>query len=59
MNFNVVQEVGTGYNKQYLVELTIEGYPSSRGQDYSIKGAEQSASQKAWLKINGESLEKA
>jgi ribonuclease-3 len=59
LNFTVVQEIGNGYNKQYLVELDIEGQPSSRGQDYSIKGAEQSASQKAWLKINGESLEKA
>jgi len=59
LTFNVVEEIGNGYKKQYLVELVIEGQPSTRGQDYSIKGAEQSASRIAWLKISGESLEKA
>ena len=59
LNFNILQEIGNGYKKQYLVELTIEGQPWARGQDYSIKGAEQNASEKAWQKINGESLEKA
>ena len=44
--------------QQYLVELTIEGLQPARGQDYSIKGAEQNASEKVWQKINGESLEK-
>jgi ribonuclease-3 len=59
LSFNILQEIGNGYKKQYLVELTIEGQPLARGQDYSIKGAEQNASEKAWQKINGESLEKA
>ena len=59
MSYNVLREIGNGYKKQYLVELAIEGQPFSRGQDYSIKGAEQNASEKAWQKINGESLEKA
>lgn len=56
MSFNVLEEIGSGYKKQYLVELVVEGDALSRGQDYSIKGAEQSASQKAWQKINGEPL---
>ncbi|MEI7490784.1 MAG: ribonuclease III [Bacteroidota bacterium] len=56
--FNVLEEIGTGYKKQYLVELVVEGQPLARGQDYSIKGAEQNASEKAWQKINGDSLEK-
>jgi len=56
MVFNVLEEIGSGYKKQYLVELVVEGESLSRGQDYSIKGAEQGASQKAWHKINGEPL---
>lgn len=56
MTFNVLEEIGSGYKKQYLVELVVEGEPIARGQDYSIKGAEQSASQKACQKINAESL---
>ena len=59
LSFNVLEEIGTGYKKQYLVELVVEGQPLSRGQDYSIKGAEQNASEKAWQKLSGESLEKA
>ncbi len=58
MNFNVIREIGSGYKKQYLVELIVEDQPLSKGQDYSIKGAEQNASEKAWQKIIGESLEK-
>lgn len=56
--FNVLEEIGSGYKKQYLVELILEGQPLARGQDYSIKGAEQNASEKAWQKINQESLER-
>ncbi len=59
LSFNVIGEIGSGYKKQYLVELFIEGQPLARGQDFSIKGAEQNASEKAWQKINTESLEKA
>ncbi|MCX6286933.1 MAG: ribonuclease III [Bacteroidetes bacterium] len=55
-SYNVLEEIGTGYKKQYLVELVVEGQPIARGQDYSIKGAEQNASEKAWQKINGDSL---
>jgi ribonuclease-3 len=49
--FNVVDEIGTGYKKQYIVEIEIDNLPVSRGQDYSIKGAEQLASEKAWTKL--------
>lgn len=59
LSFNVLEEIGSGYRKQYLVELLVEGQPVSKGQDYSIKGAEQNASEKAWLKLSAESLEKA
>lgn len=55
--FMVVDEVGSGYKKQYIVELQIDGEPIARGQDYSIKGAEQNAAEKSWQKINGETID--
>ena len=50
--FNVVDEIGSGYKKQYIIEIEIDNMPLSRGQDYSIKGAEQLAAEKAWTRIN-------
>jgi ribonuclease III len=55
--FMVVDEVGSGYKKQYVVELQIDGELIARGQDYSIKGAEQNAAEKSWQKINGETID--
>jgi len=55
-SYNLLEEIGTGFKKQYVIELCIEGIPMAKGQDYSIKGAEQSASEKAWQKISGENL---
>ena len=49
--FSVAGEVGTGYQKQYIIEILIDNQPFTRGQDYSIKGAEQNASEKAWNKL--------
>lgn len=50
--FNIVEEVGSGYKKQYIIEVVFDNSPIARGQDYSIKGAEQLAAEKAWAKIN-------
>jgi len=55
--FNVVEEVGSGYKKQYVVELIVDGEAIARGQDYSIKRAEQNAAEKSWQKINGETID--
>jgi ribonuclease-3 len=55
--FMVVDEVGSGYKKQYIVELVVDGEAIARGQDYSIKGAEQNAAEKSWQKINGETID--
>ena len=55
-SYNVLEEIGIGFKKQYVIELCIQGIPMAKGQDYSIKGAEQSASEKAWQKISGENL---
>jgi len=54
--FQVLQETGSGFKKQYIVELLIDDNPLSQGQDYSIKGAEQLASEKAWMKLTPDSL---
>ena len=53
--FNVLETTGTGYKKQYIIEVMIDDLAMSRAQDYSIKGAEQLAAEKAWSKINEES----
>ncbi len=46
LEFKVVDEVGTGYNKQYIVESLIDQVVLGRGQDFSIKAAEQQAAEK-------------
>ena len=53
--FTVVQEVGAGYHKQYVVDVRIDDEVAGQGRDYSIKGAEQNAAMKAveQLGING------
>lgn len=48
LGYNVVEVIGTGYNKQYKVELTIDNETFAFGQDHSIKAAEQLASEKAY-----------
>jgi ribonuclease-3 len=55
LEFIVVQEVGAGYHKQYVVDVLINNEVVGTGRDYSIKGAEQNAAMKAveQLGING------
>jgi ribonuclease-3 len=55
LNFQVVEETGNGYRKQYIIELLVDNQPVARGQDYSIKGAEQNAAEKAWAKLSEQS----
>jgi ribonuclease-3 len=45
LEFKVVEEIGEGYGKQYLVEVYIDSEPFARSQDFSIKGAEQRAAE--------------
>lgn len=47
LEFKVIEEIGEGHRKQYLVELYIDNEPVSRGLDFSIKAAEQVAAEKA------------
>ncbi|MBS4057139.1 MAG: ribonuclease III [Bacteroidales bacterium] len=46
IEFRVISELGEGYKKQYLVEIHLDGVPHAKGQDFSIKGAEQMAAEK-------------
>jgi ribonuclease III len=54
IEFKVMEEIGNGYGKQYLVELQVNNKPYSTGTDYSIKGAEQIAACKALEKLQPE-----
>ncbi len=47
IEFCVVEEVGTGYHKQYVVDVLVNNEPAGTGRDFSIKGAEQNAAMKA------------
>ena len=50
--FIVDNEVGEKHKKQYVVSAYIDGRPVATSQDYSIKGAENLAAEKAWNKID-------
>lgn len=47
IEFNIVDEIGEGYKKLYVVEIVINNKLICKGQDFSIKGAERLASEKA------------
>lgn len=52
LQFNVITEVGNGCNKQYLVEIKVEDNICATGQDFSIKGAEKIAAEKAYTSLH-------
>jgi len=49
--FKVIDEIGEKQHKQYLVAVVIDGKNISQAQDYTIKGAEKLASEKAWQQL--------
>lgn len=52
LEFIVADTIGNGFQKQYIVNVVLEGKVVCKGQDYSIKGAEQNAAMKTLSKIN-------
>lgn len=48
VEYNVVEEEGSGHNKQYVVELRIDDQSYGTAKDYSIKGAEKIISENTW-----------
>jgi ribonuclease-3 len=51
VDFNVIDEIGEGFKKQYLIEVCINNEKIAKAQDYSIKGAEKLAAEKAYAII--------
>jgi ribonuclease-3 len=51
IEFNVITEVGTGSSKQYIVEVSVNQNLYATGQDFSIKGAEKIAAEKAFTML--------
>jgi len=47
IDFHLLQEVGSGHKKQYKVEILLNKQAIATAQDYSIKGAEKIAAEKA------------
>jgi len=56
VEFVIVNEVGHGYNKQYVVDVLVDKISMGKGRDYSIKGAEQDAAMKALIQLETEKL---
>jgi ribonuclease III len=57
IQFKVEEEIGEKHKKQYLIAVEIDNEIISRSQDFSIKGAENLAAEKAWTILQGESNE--
>lgn len=52
LEYKVIKELGTGYRKQFEVEVLVDEKQMAKARDYSIKGAEKLAAEKAFLKLN-------
>lgn len=53
--FKVVDEVVEKNKKRYFVAVVVNGEVITKSEDFSIKGAENGAAEKAWCKISEES----
>lgn len=53
--FKVVDEVVEKNKKHYFVAVVVNGEVMTKSEDFSIKGAENGAAEKAWRKISEES----
>ncbi len=51
LEFKVVDEIFEKNKKRYFVAIVVNEKTISQSQDFSIKGAENSAAEKAWQKI--------
>jgi len=56
VEFVILNEVGHGYNKQYVVDVLVDKISLGKGRDYSIKGAEQDAAMKALVQLESEKV---
>jgi len=51
LRFVLIEEIGEGNDKQFLIEVTIEGEPKGRMQHFSKKKAEQFVSEKVCIEL--------
>jgi len=51
-SFDVIDEIGKKFQKQYEVGVFVDGKEIARARDYSIRGAEKIAAEKAWFILN-------
>lgn len=52
VEFKVVREVGNGNKRQHIIELFVDHELIATAKDFSIKGAEQLAAEKAFNKLD-------
>lgn len=52
ISFEVVEEIGEKQHKQFRVAVILDGKTTAESLDYSIKGAEKIAAEKAWQVID-------
>jgi len=52
VSFNVVRTTGSGARKLYHIEVVIDKTVVGKGQDFSIKAAEQIAAERAYEQLN-------
>ena len=51
IQFKVIKQVGEKNKRQYVVSVIIDNNLIATSQDYSIKGAEKLAAEKAWREV--------
>jgi len=51
LQFQLVEEVKSKHEQQYIVEVVVDGNKVASGRDLSKKGAEKLAAEKAWTKL--------
>lgn len=54
VNFNLIDKKGGNHEKLYTVQVVVDGKEYAQASDYSIKGAEQLASEKTWAMLDTE-----
>ncbi|RLD91230.1 MAG: ribonuclease III [Bacteroidetes bacterium] len=51
LHFELVEEIKSKHNQQYIVQVIVDGSKVALGRDLSKKGAEKLAAEKAWIKL--------
>jgi len=51
LRFDLVEEIKQKHENQYVVEVVVDEKAVTKAKDFSIKGAEKLAAEKAWAKL--------